>query len=530
MIINLIEYYKIKENMRIYFRMLFLATVTLFVSTIFSSCNDKLEDIINETEEDSSSSNNDDEKENDDEIGNGGNIEYRTLNIIASTDKKQTRTSYEEENNIIKAKWEEDDIIYVGYPASGLSEEVAISDASSGFSVFTISSLSDDGKTATFTGQIPADLEGNIMAFYGNAEFIKVSKSGVKLDFTTQGQAISEIADLEGYDFMTASATYSASDENLSLNFSHECAILKINASGFTGGMSLQNMNLSFSDGNAKFCNSVTITVDVNKTYETTDNIVLNLDGTTASAEGKISSYCMLLTNGITATEKLLIDVTAAEGSKKYIYSGNISINSDIVANKYYSTPDIALTSLSESLSAITLSESMLSISSFQWSSDRKNIIDNSTETYWQSKYKKDQNPNLDATYGVYIDITLSNNTYEYLSFDYATGKANNNVPNHIKIYAGADKSNLKELAEYKRTEENLPTAVQTWFIGDDKSKLPIIPLNGINAKVIRVSFLSSYIVDNGIVNDLTDTSHNITTGDSNHPAVTVSELKIYGK
>lgn len=178
----------------------------------------------------------------------------------------------------------------------------------------------------------------------------------------------------------------------------------------------------------------------------------------------------------------------------------------------------------------IVLTDNMVTTSSQRWSKDHTYLIDGKLDSPWQSIWQSGQNPKLDATYGVYIDITLGENTYEYLSFDYATGVENNNVPDHIKIYAGADKNSLTELAEYTRTEDNLPTASQTWLSGNDKSKLPIIQLNGINAKIMRISFLSSYdAMNTNKVNDLTDVSHNENLNQT-HPAVRVAELKIYGK
>jgi len=102
------------------------------------SCENRIEEVIDNEELNSSSQNDKDEKEDNEAIG------QKTLNIIASTEQTDTRTSYEENSNTIKVKWEDDDVIYVGYPSS--SNETSINGSGSGFSQFTVSSLSADGK------------------------------------------------------------------------------------------------------------------------------------------------------------------------------------------------------------------------------------------------------------------------------------------------------------------------------------------------------------------------------------------------
>lgn len=193
-----------------------------------------------------------------------------------------------------------------------------------------------------------------------------------------------------------------------------------------------------------------------------------------------------------------------------------------------------------EELPEIKLTTDMLYLSSWMYSADKERLVDNilglipnnpnNQKSHWQSEWHSNKNPNFSATYGVYIDVTLKDdNQLKYLTFNYATGADNNNVPCHIKVYAGESKENLVLLGEYKRVENNLPTAVNTWF--RTKSELPVFALNNMNVKVVRLSILQSHNAINGTdLEPMTDESRNNPPSATNHPAVTVGEIKLYGK
>lgn len=197
-------------------------------------------------------------------------IVYKTLVITASANGTATRTSYEETGNIIKAFWSEDDFIYVGSPNTGLTEEVNIDAENSGFTKFTIKSLSEDKKTASFEGTVAvAQNTTKILAFYGDANYIKVNKEGVKLNFETQSQSINTLNDIEKYELMTASAELSTDEtQNISLTFNHENAVFKLNVGAVSNVEKFDELTISFPDNQELgFYSNVTFNTDGTKTF-----------------------------------------------------------------------------------------------------------------------------------------------------------------------------------------------------------------------------------------------------------------------
>lgn len=225
--------------------------------------------------------------------------------------------------------------------------------------------------------------------------------------------------------------------------------------------------------------------------------------------------------------------------SKEYLLPVTLSVGGEDVKRiwivvkikKDSSIPD------AEELPEIKLTTDMLYLSSWMYSADKERLIDNvlgnlpnGQKSHWQSEWHKNKSANFSATYGVYIDVTLKDdNQLKYITFNYATGADNNNVPCHLKVYAGESKDDLVLLGEYKRVEDNLPTAVNTWF--REKPELPVFALNNMNVKIVRLSILQSHNAKNGTdLEPMTDESRNNPPYATDHPAVTVGEIKIYGK
>lgn len=185
---------------------------------------------------------------------------------------------------------------------------------------------------------------------------------------------------------------------------------------------------------------------------------------------------------------------------------------------------------MGDELPEIKITNDMLFASSQRWSQDHTRIADGDITTIFQTIWNSGINPHYDSEYGVYIDVNLPDNQYKYITFNYITGTNNNNVPSHIKIYAGESKSNLVLLGEYLRENDNLPTGKSTWF--RERADLPVYALNGMQVKVFRISFIRSYDALNHQKENepMTDESHNVAPNiNLTHPAVTIGELKLYG-
>ena len=298
-------------------------------TSILVSCNDEMANVISPEEE----------------IQNQIKPEYVTLSFNVSADEAASRTSYEESETTIIAKWSEDDYIYVGAPAAELTEAVSIDAYNSGFTKLENPTISDDGKTATFSGTVEVTTGSKIMAFYcKEPKMLEVTTSGVKMNFEL-AQSVSEINDLSQYDLMSATADYTNETESINLNFVHECAILKVNATGIEveAGANVSKLEFTLPDG-AGFYNAVTIGTDGNRTYgeiENTFSVQLN---NAVATEGKLGAYCMVVTDGISAATNLGIKAIVDKLSGDYTYTSGLNVSSNIENGKFYYTPEIAMT------------------------------------------------------------------------------------------------------------------------------------------------------------------------------------------
>lgn len=308
-----------------------------FGSILFSSCNDEME-IVNTPE--------DTEQETENTDKDKTEIVYKTLVITASANGTATRTSYEETGNTIKAFWSEDDFIYVGSPNTGLTEEVDIDAENSGFTKFTIKSLSEDKKTASFEGTVAvAQNTTKILAFYGDANYIKVNKEGVKLNFDTQSQSINTLNDIEKYELMTASAELSTDEtQNISLAFNHENAVFKLNVGAVSNVEKFDELTISFPDNQELgFYSNVTFNTDGTKTFGSPVNSLKVILGDGKGSGAEFSAYCLLRTTEISTASKFNIKAIESKASGDYTYSYNLKVSSPIIENKFYYTPELNL-------------------------------------------------------------------------------------------------------------------------------------------------------------------------------------------
>ena len=306
-------------------------------SVLFSSCNDEMEIVNSPADTEQGTENTDNDKTE---------IVYKTLVITASANGTATRTSYEENGNTIKAYWSEDDFIYVGSPNKELAEEVNINAENSGFTKFALKTLSPDKKTASFEGTVAvAQNTTNILAFYGDANYIKVNKEGVKLNFETQSQSINTLNDIEKYELMTASAELSTDEtQNISLTFNHENAVFKLNVGAVSNVEKFDELTISFPDNQELgFYSNVTFNTDGTKTFGSPVNSLKVILGDGKGSGAEFSAYCLLRTTEISAASKFNIKAIESKSSGDYIYSYNLKVSSPIIENKFYYTPELNL-------------------------------------------------------------------------------------------------------------------------------------------------------------------------------------------
>lgn len=296
-------------------------------TSILVSCNDEMANVISPEEE----------------IQNQIKPEYVTLSFNVSADDAASRTSYEESGTTIIAKWTNDDCIYVGTPASELAEAVSINAENSGFTKLGNPRISDDGKTATFSGTVAVTTGSKIMAFYcKEPNMLKVTSTGVRMNLEL-GQYVSVINDLSRYDLMSATADYTEGTESIDLNFVHDCAVLKVNATGLEANAPVRELEFTLPDG-AGFYSAVTIGKDGTKTYDEAKNTFnVQFNGAVAT-DGKLGAYCMVVTDGISAATNLGIKAIVDKPSGDYTYTSGLNVSSNIENGKFYYTPEIAMT------------------------------------------------------------------------------------------------------------------------------------------------------------------------------------------
>ena len=296
-------------------------------TSILVSCNDEMANVISPEEE----------------IQNQIKAEYVTLSFNVSADEAASRTSYEESGNKIIAKWTSDDCIYVGTPAARLTEAVSINSDNSGFTILENPTISDDGKTATFSGTVAVTPGSKIMAFYcKEPKMLEVTSTGVRMNLEL-GQYVSGINDLSQYDLMSATADYTEGTESIDLNFVHDCAVLKVNATGLGADAPVRELEFTLPDG-AGFYSAVTIGTDGTKTYSDAKNTFnVQLNGAVAT-EGELGAYCMVVTDGISAATNLGIKAIVDKPSGDYTYTSGLNVSSNIENGKFYYTPEIAMT------------------------------------------------------------------------------------------------------------------------------------------------------------------------------------------
>lgn len=301
-----------------------------FAALIVSACTDEVKDIITpENPED------------------GGNKEEEVVEMIPVTvtvTETSSRVSHTDNGNTITVAWEEGDKIYLGSPTEDTSDKCINADGS-GFTTLNIdaSSISEDKKTANFTGEIPHTLNGKtLLAFYGKAENLKVNGGNVIMDFTEQTQSTENLAHLKDYDLMSAVVQNYDGSNNINLQFKHEGAIFKVKLTQLpTAEKSISTVVLSLPEGTNSFVTSKSFDANGKGTNkQTTNKLELNIDGVSDATYDAVFTLCPTTFNS-----DINISVPVIKASGTYSYTDKINIsNATLEAGKYYWTPDILLT------------------------------------------------------------------------------------------------------------------------------------------------------------------------------------------
>ena len=252
--------------------------------TIFSSCSDEIKDFT--------------VKPDGTEQGDGSATTAETKNLIINA----TATG---------KKWVVEDVIYVGSP-SAAENEVTIDNQSSGFTKFTVSKIGEGATSASFEGEIPANLSGKkLLVFYGNAADMKVAASKVTLDLASQNGTL-----------MSATADYTG-EESINATFSVEnaSAELKIQTTDVSG---LTEATLSFDESSTMgFTSSKEFTADGVGTY------TMQKSMTAALTAGENNEYTISFIPTVSETPaKMNISLKAAKASGDYTYKTTKEISS----------------------------------------------------------------------------------------------------------------------------------------------------------------------------------------------------------
>lgn len=295
-----------------------------------SACADEIKDIIvPDTPKEEGS------KEEDNEV-------VEMIPVTVTVTENFSRVSHDESGNKINVAWETDDVIYLGNP-EGITTKTSINANGSGFSTLAIdaSSISEDKKTASFTGEIPANLSGKtLLAFYGSAEKLKVSNSQVIMDFTQQTQSKAGLAHLKGYDLMSAVVAEYDGSSKINLQFKHEGVIFKVKLRQLPTDESISTVVLSLPEGTNSFVTSKSFNANgVASNGETTNSLELNVAGISNTDYDAVFTLCPTTLNS-----EVNISVPVTKVSGLYSYTDNITIsNATLEAGKYYWTPELLL-------------------------------------------------------------------------------------------------------------------------------------------------------------------------------------------
>jgi len=232
---------KIDEIMKHIYRMLLSVSYLLLLLLGITSCQD-------EVMEGTSSS------------------EIRMIRVSVDVSSAQSRVNHSDAaDGSIDVKWEIGDVIYAGIPQanSSLAEEIHFNEMIGnvtytpdklGFYPLVAQSVSEDGKTASFTGVVPESFGGqSVTMVYGCDDVLVYHNSGCLL-LEAKSRVMdyeNPLSDLKGYDAMSATVDNFSIESVNKVHFRHEFALLKLtlDLSAVTDGKKLKSLEITNDSG-----------------------------------------------------------------------------------------------------------------------------------------------------------------------------------------------------------------------------------------------------------------------------------------
>lgn len=440
-----------------------------------SACADEVKDIIAPE-----TPNEEGGKEESSEVG-------EMIPVTVTVTETSSRVSHTESESKITVAWEADDVIYLGSPAADASD-ILINAEGSGFTTLTIKkgSISENGKTASFTGEIPAALIGQtLLAFYGKAENLKVKNSQVIMDFTQQTQSAADLSHLTDYDLMSAVVTNYDGSENINLQFKHEGSIFKVKLTQIPTGESISKVLLSLPEGTNSFVTTKAFSKDGQASNgNMTNNLELNVGSISGTNYEAVFTLCPTTLN---SNMSISLPVTNSKGI--YSYTDNLDFNNiTLESGKYYWTPELVLAQDNSLKGAGT--------------SDSPYIIDN------VDKFKLIADDN-DAYYTITQDMDFAEVSFTPISTFSGTLDGNGKTISNLTFTVTNNSGGI--FTENNGTINNLTVdgariTKQSLFNGNTNGLAAIAGINGktINNCIVKNSNIQVKITDEGNIGLIT--------------------------
>jgi len=316
-------------------RILLLSVLSFNI--LFGACKD---DIID----------NDGEKQTSDSV---------SVKISASFEPLKSETA--DDDGVVKDRWYEKDVVYLGVPDklvvtdgeiafNEVKDDVVYTPQKLGFFPLVAENLSDDGKTAVFSGNIPDTFVGkSVILVSGKDEVLKCGTGGNLLTYPksmmyNDGETLSV---LKEYDVMSFYLDKLSSEGINNVAFVHDFALLKLNLdlSSLEEGDELSSLDVT-ADGNCKFVNVKSLDADGKRGLKNkySDSFSVKLDGRKVS-DGLLSvyMYCSIDRTESEVGCNLKINLTLADGSllqgaldnaDKMIVDGCFGVSPSVIMKK----------------------------------------------------------------------------------------------------------------------------------------------------------------------------------------------------
>ncbi|MCF2593703.1 fimbrillin family protein [Bacteroides caecigallinarum] len=284
--------------------------------------------------------------------------ETKTITFTATLgeDNSLSRTSYEEvaEGNGIKlkTKWNNEDKLYIGLvnTISGGEGKYDIENPESGFSTATITDITNEGKTATFSITINDNWqEGQqLNVLYGEKNKLSIFKKNNFATITINGSENRTVGDnflnyhLGKYDFMSASTIYSNGTLG-DFTLKHETSVIKFTLKDLDKGDEIKYFEIKSTDNTNIFATRAYLNNDNGYKTASAESSTFNTNESyTSIKESDGLWYVYLVIPPTKLTEGKNITITAKDNMSE-MYTATLYGLSAFEAGKIYTTPTITM-------------------------------------------------------------------------------------------------------------------------------------------------------------------------------------------